>query len=132
MKSLSQNENIYKLTQKYRFETQSVDETTITNIYLTEVEYNYLESLEGRIITKKRYPYRVGNHNFSIDVFEGRHRGLILAETEFEKKTEMDEFALPLFAFKDVTDHPFFTGGNLAVMTEEEFTQGLSQHLRGP
>jgi hypothetical protein len=33
MKSVSGNENIYKLTQKYRSETQNASETTITNIY---------------------------------------------------------------------------------------------------
>jgi CYTH domain-containing protein len=49
-------------------------------------------------------------HDFSIDVFEGRHQGLILAEMEFDKGSGLDEFALPLFALKDVTDDPFFTG----------------------
>jgi CYTH domain-containing protein len=130
MKSASGNENIYKLTQKYRAENQNAYETTITNLYLTEEEYNHLESLEAKMIKKKRYPYRVQNHNFSIDAFEGRHQGLILAEMEFEKKSELDEFALPVFALQDVTADPFFTGGNLATMTDEEFRQGLSQRLR--
>jgi CYTH domain-containing protein len=130
MKSVSGNENIYKLTQKYRSETQNAYETTITNLYLTEEEYNHLESLEGKIIKKKRYPYSVQNHNFSIDVFEGRHQGLILAEMEFEGQSELGEFTSPLFAFRDVTDDPFFTGGNLVTMTDEEFRQGLSLRLR--
>ncbi len=42
MKSLSGNENIYKLTQKYRSGTQNAYETTITNLYLTEAEYKHL------------------------------------------------------------------------------------------
>jgi CYTH domain-containing protein len=130
MKSVSGNESIYKLTQKYRSETQNAYETTITNLYLTEEEYKQLESLEGKMIKKRRYPYNVQNHNFSIDVFEGRHQGLILAEMEFERQSELGEFALPVFALKDVTDDPFFTGGNLVTMTDEEFKQGLSQRLR--
>jgi CYTH domain-containing protein len=130
MKSVSGNETIYKLTQKYRSETQNAYETTITNLYLTEEEYNHLEFLDGKIIKKKRYPYSAQNHNFSIDVFEGRHQGLILAEMEFEGQSELGEFALPLFALKEVTDDPFFTGGNLVTMTEQEFRQGLSQCLR--
>jgi len=130
MKSISGNEIIYKLTQKYRSETQNAYETTITNLYLTEEEYNHLESIEGKVIKKKRYPYSVQNHNFSIDVFEGRHQGLILAEMEFERQSELGEFALPLFALKEVTDDPFFTGGNLVTMTAEEFRQGLLQRLR--
>jgi CYTH domain-containing protein len=130
MTSVSGNETIYKLTQKYRSDTQNAYETTITNLYLTEEEYNHLESLEGKTIKKKRYPYGVQNHNFSIDVFEGRHQGLILAEMEFDGQSELSEFALPLFALKEVTDDPFFTGGNLVIMTDEEFRTGLSQRLR--
>jgi len=130
MKSISGNENIYKLTQKYRSETQNVYETTITNVYLTETEYNHLEPLEAKIIQKKRYLYKVQNYDLSIDVFEGHHQGLILAEREFEKKVEGDEFVLPAFVLKDVTDDPFFTGGNLVSMTEKEFRQGLSQRIR--
>lgn len=131
MKSISGDEKIYKLTQKYRTENQNAYETTITNLYLTEAEYNCFEPLEAMVIRKKRYPYRVQNHSFSIDVFEGRHQGLILAEMEFDEGSEFDEFALPLFALKDVTDDPFFTGGSLAIMPDEEFRQGLSQRLRG-
>jgi adenylate cyclase len=130
MKSISGKENIYKLTQKYRAESQNAYETTITNVYLTEAEHNFLEPLEAKIIKKKRYPYSAQNHNFSIDVFEGRHQGLILAEMEFERQSELGEFALALFALKDVTDDLFFTGGNLVTMTDEEFRQGLSQRLR--
>ena len=130
MRSISGNENIYKLTQKYRSETQNALETTITNLYLTEEEYNLLEPLEAKIIQKQRYPYHVQNQHFSIDIFAGRHQGLILAEMEFENESEWSEIVIPLFALKDVTDDLFFTGGNLALMTDEEFRQGLSQRIR--
>jgi len=130
MKSISGKENIYKLTQKYRAESQNAYETTITNVYLTEAEYNFLEPLEAKIIKKKRYPYSAQNHNFSIDVFEGRYQGLILAELEVEGQAELGEFALALFALQDVTEDPFLTGGNLVTMTDEELRQGLSQRLR--
>jgi CYTH domain-containing protein len=98
--------------------------------YLTEEEYNQLASLDGKTIRKKRYAHSVQYHNFSIDVFEGRHQGLILAEMEFERQSELGGFGLPLFALKDVTDDPFFSGGNLVMMTDEEFRLGLSQRLR--
>ena len=130
MKSLSGEEHIYKLTQKYRSETQNAYETTITNVYLTEAEHNHFEALEAKILKKKRYPYSLPNFSLSIDVFEGRHQGLILAEMEVEKKAGVDELALPSFVLKGVTEDPFFTGGNLVTMTDEEFRQGLSQRLR--
>ena len=130
MQSLSGDEHIYKLTQKYRSETQNAYEATITNVYLTEAEYNHFAALEAMILIKRRYPYTVQSYSLSIDVFEGRHQGLILAEMELENKSEVSEFLLPSFVLKDVTDDPFFTGGSLVTMTDEEFTQGLSQRLR--
>jgi CYTH domain-containing protein len=130
MRSTSGTEDIYKLTQKYRSETQNAYETTITNLYLTEGEYNHLEVLEARIIKKERYPYEAHHQHFSIDIFGGRHQGLILAEMEYEKGPELGGFALPRFAFKDVTDDPFFTGGHLVMVTDEEFKQGLSKCIR--
>ena len=130
MKAIAGDENIYTLTQKYRSGTQNAFETTITNMYLTEAEYNFLQPLEAKIIRKRRYPYSAQNHKFSIDVFEGRHQGLILAEIEMENKVEAGEFVPPSFVLKDVTDDPFFTGGNLVTMTDEEFKQGLSQRIR--
>jgi len=130
MKSISTDETIYKLTQKYRSEIQNATETTITNLYLTEAEYTFLQTLEARIIEKQRYPYTLQHQRFSIDVFDGRHKGLILAEMELEQAAELDAAALPAFALKVVTADPFFAGGNLARMTDLEFSQGLSQRLQ--
>ena len=130
MKSVSEDEHIYKLTQKYRAESQNPIETTITNIYLTKQEYDFLEFLGGKMVKKTRYPYRAQNHKFSIDVFEGRHKGLILAELELDGQSGLAEDTLPWFALKEVTDDPFFTGGQLAMMTEQEFSLGLAKRLR--
>ena len=129
MKSFSGGENIYKLTQKYRSANQSAYETTITNIYLSEAEYHLLDALKGKLLKKRRYPYTLQNYALSLDVFEGRHQGLILAEMELETKAGVAELAFPSFVLKEVTEDPFFTGGNLARMTDEEFRQGLSQRL---
>lgn len=130
MQALSGDEHIYKLTQKFRSETQDATETTITNVYLSEAEYHLFEALEARVLKKTRYPYPLPTGSLSIDVFEGRHLGLILAEMEVREKTGVTGLALPAFVLKDVTDDPFFTGGSLAEMTDEAFRQGLAQRLR--
>ncbi len=129
MKSLSGDEEIYKLTQKYRSEEQSAYETTITNVYLSQAEYTLFAALEARILQKTRYPYTLQNHSLSIDVFEDRHQGLILAEMELEHKAEAGKLDLLSLGLKDVTADPFFTGGSLAMMTDEAFRLGLSQRL---
>ncbi|MBT3188529.1 MAG: hypothetical protein HN736_03805 [Anaerolineae bacterium] len=127
MQSLSDDRNIYKLTQKYRAEHQDASETTITNIYLTKIEYDLFSTLGAKLLRKRRYPYKIKDHTFSIDIFEGRYQGLILAEIEFEKIAEKDKFLLPSFAVKDITDDVFFTGGNLVNLTAEEFKEELSK-----
>jgi CYTH domain-containing protein len=129
MKAVSGDENIYKLTQKYRSEAQSAYEATVTNEYLTEAEYHLFEALEAGILQKRRYGYTMQNHSFSIDVFDGRHQGLILAELELEEVPEPHALVPPSFALKDVTEDPFFTGGSLIALADEQFRQGLSQRL---
>jgi CYTH domain-containing protein len=130
MQSLSGAETLYKLTQKFRASGQKLDETTITNFYLTEAEYNLFSPLEASLLRKTRFSYPRQGHRFSIDVFEGRHQGLILAEVEFEPEGTAEALALPAFAVRDVTDEAFFLGGSLAFLTEEEFQKGLLQYLR--
>lgn len=125
MQAITGDEVIYKLTQKYRAENQGATETTITNLYLSEAEYNLLLPLEALTVEKTRYPYESHARRFSIDVFAGRHEGLTLAEIEGAA-----EFALPAFALADVTADPFFRGGNLAGMADLEFQQGLVRRLR--
>jgi CYTH domain-containing protein len=129
MQSLTGGEHIYKLTQKYRSEMQNEYEATITNVYLSEAEYHLFESLEAKLLQKKRYPLSLPNFSLSIDVFEGRHQGLILGEMEVEKKPGVNKLVLPSIVIRDVTEDPFFRGGSLATMTDEEFLRGLSYRL---
>lgn len=129
MQARTGDERIDKLTQKYRSETQTACEATLTNIYLSEAEVRLFAALEGNVLQKTRFPYALPGASLSIDVFEGRHQGLILAEMEMEDPG-MQLPALPAFILREVTEDPFFTGGNLAAMSEAEFRQGLSQRLR--
>ena len=120
---------IFKLTQKYREAGQEATETIITNMYLNEVEYSSFSQLQGTEITKKRYEYRQQGDLYSIDVFEGPLQGLILAEMEAETAAELAAQPIPSFALKEVTADPFFSGGALAGLTEEEFREGFAQRL---
>jgi CYTH domain-containing protein len=132
MQSLLGDETIYKLTQKYRAETQFAIETTITNLYLTVDEYHLFDNLPGEILQKRRCRYIDQERTYSIDIFERRHHGLILGEIEFAEKTDAEKFTLPEFAMKDVTGDSFFTGGSLAFISDEEFHRGLALSLFQP
>ena len=109
-----------KLTQKFAPTPPDYSRTIITNTYLSAAEYEVLSVFEANEIRKNRYPFEHQGRTYSIDVFLGGLWGLVLAETDFETDEEMDAFALPSFAVKDVTNEVIFTGGKLVELTFEE------------
>jgi adenylate cyclase len=52
-------------------------------------------------IEKKRYNIHIGKHIWEIDVFEGQHEGLIVAEIELSSEDEA--FEKPSWVIKDVS-----------------------------
>jgi Uncharacterized protein conserved in bacteria len=117
---------IAKLTQKYAPAPDDFSRTIITNTYLSATEYEVFSIFEGNEIRKNRYPFEHEGRKFSIDVFLGELRGLILCETSFETDEEMDNFELPSFALMDVTNDLMFTGARLAFLTAEEIRAHLN------
>lgn len=63
-------------------------------------------------IEKTRYIVPFHSHIWEVDVFEGRHKGLAIAEIEL--KSEDEPFDLPPFVGDDVTGIPAYYNSNLA------------------
>ena len=114
------NEWTLKLTQKHAPDPPDFSRTLITNIYLSPYEYEVLSVFEGNELRKNRYPYEHEGRTYSVDVFLGPLRGLVLAETDFEDDAELDAFPKPSFAHADVTRDELFTGARLVELTAEE------------
>ncbi len=80
------------------------------NLPLTMDSYDHLiKKADGHILTKKRYLIPVENSDsltIELDIFEGRFKGLMLAEVEFETREEAEAFTAPDWFGEDVT----FTG----------------------
>lgn len=121
MEGIPGGPTVLKLGQKYRAPNQGCGETTMTNLYLDEHEYDRLSKLDAQQLVKRRYRVTYNGRDYSIDVFEGKLAGLMLAETECESVQAFQVLQTPPFAAKDVTTDPFFTGGNLAALTREAF-----------
>jgi CYTH domain-containing protein len=119
------NEWTLKLTQKHAPAPPDFSRTLITNLYLDQLEYETLSVFEANEIRKNRYIYEHEGRRYSIDVFLGPLRGLILAETDFDTDEEMDAFPLPSFAVADVSRDPLFTGGRLVELTAEEIRREI-------
>src|SRR5207248_4565917 len=101
--------------------------TLITSIYLSEYEYEVLSVFEANELRKNRYPFEHEGRRYSVDVFLGPLRGLILAETDFDTDEEMDAFAPPAFASLEVTRDETFTGARLVGLTAEDVSAELGR-----
>lgn len=69
---------------------------------------------QGRTIVKERYIVPHEGHVWEVDVFHGRHEGLILAELEVSTPEEV--FALPAWASEEVTGDLRYHNSNLAML----------------
>ena len=118
-----------KFGQKFVEEGVEPHQTVMTNLYLDQAEYDLLYQLPAKVLTKKRYAYPYQERKLSVDVFLENLEGLILAEVEFMEDEDTAAFPTPPFAIRDVTDEPFFTGGELAQLSAEEFGQWKRKNL---
>ncbi len=113
----------YKLCKKYL--GPSANPVAIVNIYLTSQEYDLLSALNGKGIRKRRYNIASSEY-LCLDVFEGQLVGLVLCEIEAESVALLEAHALPHWIGRDVSDDPFFTGGNLASIDAAQLSARLA------
>ena len=122
----------WKLTQKFAPAPPDFSRTVITNIYLSQVEYETLSVFEGNEVRKNRYPYEHEGRKFSVDLFLGPLHGLVLAETEFDTDEAMRDFPAPPFAAREVTNDELFTGCRLVGLTADEIRAELARREQLP
>lgn len=103
-----------KLGQKVRPDPADPSRVLLTNLYLSEAEYDLLANLPAAELRKIRYPWLLGDRLVGIDVFAGPLEGLVLLEADFESEEAMAAFAAPADARAEVTHDDRFSGGTLA------------------
>jgi adenylate cyclase len=80
-----------------------------------------LDSLCGKpLIEKTRYYVEYEGYTWEIDVFEGDNQGLIVAEIEVEE--EGQEFPMPAWVGKEVSDDPRYYNSCLAEHPFKDWT----------
>jgi CYTH domain-containing protein len=117
----------WKLTQKFAPAPPDFARTLVTNIYLTQYEYEQLAVFEGNEIRKNRYPYEHEGRAYAVDVFLGALWGLVLAETDFTTDEELRAFTPPPFVVREVTDDELFTGGRLVHLSSDDIRAELQR-----
>ena len=89
---------------------------------LVRAEYEYpipiedarelLEMAQPQVLEKRRYHVPHDGLTWEVDVFEGRHQGLVLAEIELDSDDQKIE--LPGWAGKEVSDDERYYNATLA------------------
>ncbi len=85
----------------------------VAEMFLNEAEYQVFERFEGREIRKNRYFYEFDGKLLELDVYIGKLWGLNMAKVAFETIEEMQNFEIPQFVIREVTNSSFFIGENL-------------------
>ncbi|MFK7845467.1 MAG: hypothetical protein AB8G77_09205 [Rhodothermales bacterium] len=114
----------YKLCKKYP--CTDPYSGTIVNTYLTAEEHAVFCKLPGRHIVKRRHYTTFESHSFGIDIFQGKLAGLILCEAEASTRQAVCDIQFPSWATIEVTEDPFFSGGNLSSLDRHELLRRLS------
>ncbi len=84
-------------------------------IALTQEQFDILwPATEGRRLTKTRYDVPLGERVVEIDVYTGRHKGLVVAEVEFEDEQSARDFNVPDWLGEDVSHDDRYSNQLLA------------------
>ncbi len=109
-RATSDGTTVHKLGQKVRVDAALPERVKLTNIYLTEDEYEILAALPAAVLHKQRWHLRYEGRDVAIDV--STEPQLVLAEVELS--ADEPRLTLPPFAGLDVTDDDRYSGGALA------------------
>ena len=84
-------------------------------IELTPAQFAALWPLTaGRRLAKKRFEVPFGGRVIEIDVYGGKHQGLVVAEVEFESEAAARAFAPPEWFAEDISARPEYSNRTLA------------------
>ena len=84
-------------------------------VELTPAQFDALwPATEGKRLEKTRYDIPLGNRVVEIDVYGGRHNGLVVAEVEFDDEESAKNFQPPDWLGDDVTGDPRYSNQLLA------------------
>jgi hypothetical protein len=106
----------HKLGQKVRPDPGQPGLVLHTTMYLDPGEHARLGALPGADLRKVRHAVEFAGRRFSMDVFQGRHAGLVLLEIEVPHG---EEVVPPPFAGPEVTGDERYAGGWLAAASPE-------------
>ena len=115
---------VLKLNKK--FESDSPYFRKTGRILLSPEEHELFAALPGDRLQKTRHYHLHQGRVFSTDVFAGELDGLVLCETEADGLEELLSIQPPDYVSHEVTEDPFFIGGNLCRTSRAELLRKLA------
>lgn len=116
------------ITKKYKKKEDDASVMVEETILLAPEEYEFLNKLDGKKFSKKRYFYEYEKGKFcEIDIYQDKLRGLIVIDFEFNSIEEKDNFKVPDFCLIEVTNEEFLAGGMLCGKSYEDLEENLER-----
>lgn len=107
---------------------QKGDTTTMleTTIELSEDEFNAMSQGIKTSVEKERYLVDVSEWRGELDIFQGRHAGLVVVEFEFQNDADLADFeANAKLDLLDITNVEWLAGGRLAEIDSQNLKEKI-------
>ena len=104
-------------------------EWKMSEIFLSEAEYEHFKVFEGNEIRKNRYFHEFGGRMFEFDVYLGALWGLNRARVEFSDRSGTQAFETPEFTVAEITRESFFDDANLVNVKFEDVQREAAKLL---
>jgi CYTH domain-containing protein len=101
----------YEITKKIMVNNDPSHHTEETTTLTAEEFEELSQKLEGKRTHKHRYYYPFQGKTAEIDIFQGKLKGLVVIEFEFNSAEEKNSFKMPDFCLADITPEEFIAGG---------------------
>jgi len=125
---IRKNGNKFYITKKQPAKENDSSVLIEQTIELSEAEFIELEKeIKGRRIEKIRCSFNHKGNTAEIDVFQGKLKGLVLVDFEFDTEEAKEKFKMPDFCLADVTQEDFIAGGMLCGKSYEEIEENLNR-----
>lgn len=125
---LRQKDDKYMLTRKRPIKDDDLTTMLETTIELSKYEFDALSNGIESNVEKERYIINISKWTGELDIFTGRHAGLIVVEFEFKNEAELADFEKNMHLnLVDITNIEWLAGGRLAEINAETLKQKISE-----
>lgn len=123
---LRQKGNKYMITRKRPIKEGDSTIMSETTIELSKYEFDALSSGIKSNVEKERFLVNISEWRGELDIFSGRHTGLVIVEFEFQNEADLADFEKNAkLNLVDVTNIEWIAGGRLAEIDSDTLKQKL-------